>query len=49
MNKYVNTPADTRSAKTANHRSHDISGTKVCNLTLDKNIIKLIVNKDLST
>lgn len=28
MNKYVNTPADTRSAKTANHRSHDISGTK---------------------
>ncbi|XP_050055808.1 protein SPT2 homolog [Aphis gossypii] len=28
MNKYVNTPADTRSVKTANHRSHDISGTK---------------------
>ncbi|XP_026805595.1 protein SPT2 homolog [Rhopalosiphum maidis] len=28
MNKYVNTPADTRNVKTANHRSHDISGTK---------------------
>lgn len=29
MNKYVNTPADTRSSKTVNHRSQDISGTKV--------------------
>uniref|UniRef100_A0A2H8THU8 Protein SPT2 homolog n=1 Tax=Melanaphis sacchari TaxID=742174 RepID=A0A2H8THU8_9HEMI len=28
MKKYVNTPADSRNAKTANHRSHDISGTK---------------------
>ncbi|XP_015368161.1 PREDICTED: protein SPT2 homolog [Diuraphis noxia] len=28
MNKYVNTPADSRSTKTPNHRSHDISGTK---------------------
>lgn len=49
MNKYVNTPADTRSVKTANHRSHDISGTKVCNLAWDISIIKLIVNKNLST
>ncbi|XP_060874732.1 protein SPT2 homolog isoform X1 [Metopolophium dirhodum] len=28
MNKYVNTPADSRNVKTPNHRSHDISGTK---------------------
>lgn len=30
VNKYVNTPADSRNAKAVNHRSHDISGTKVC-------------------
>lgn len=41
MNKYVNTPADSRNVKTPNHRSHDISGTKVCNLARDKNKIKL--------
>lgn len=29
INKYVNTPADSRSSKTVNNRSHDISGTKV--------------------
>ncbi|XP_025423984.1 protein SPT2 homolog [Sipha flava] len=28
INKYVNTPADSRSSKTVNHKSHDISGTK---------------------
>ncbi|XP_022169243.1 protein SPT2 homolog [Myzus persicae] len=28
MNKYVNTPADSRNVKTPNHRSQDISGTK---------------------
>jgi len=41
MNKYVNTPADSRNVKTANHRNYDISGTKVCNLIEDKNTIKL--------
>lgn len=41
MNKYVNTPADTRNTKPANHRSHDISGTKVSYIIKDKNIINL--------
>lgn len=49
MNKYVNTPADSRNVKTPNHRSHDISGTKVCNLPRDNNkLIKLIGNIDLN-
>lgn len=39
MNKYVNTPADTRSAKTINHRSHDISGTKVSVLYFDNRVM----------
>lgn len=30
MNKYVNTPTETKSTKTINNRSYDISGTKVC-------------------
>lgn len=29
MNKYVNTPADTRHVKVSNHTRSDISGTKV--------------------
>lgn len=48
MNKYVNTPADSRNTKTPNHRSHDISGTKVCNLARYKYKIKLIANIHLN-
>lgn len=36
VDKYVNTPSDSKSVKTTNHRSHDISGTKVCYLIKNK-------------
>lgn len=39
MDKYVNTPADSRSVKTAHHRSSDISGTKVCYLIKNTDLI----------
>lgn len=43
MNKYVNTPSETKNTKVANHRSHDISGTKVSYIVKNKIVIQCII------